>query len=322
MKYLLIISIFTFSIFTACEPAPKKAETKETTVRTVADSIRIEREASAPPAPAYPFQYDLKKPDETFKLSGKLVEISGLSLSPDGQHILAVNDEQGNIFYLDKKDGKIVKTVDFGKSGDYEGVEAVGDRIYVVKNNGDIYRVKDLEKKDPKTKDYNTDLNSSFDVEGLGYDAINNQLLLACKGKAGDGEDMKGKRAVYGFDLEDNKLAKRPIYLIDRNKIGKYFKSDGVSQRLVDFLTPQYASDAFGPSGIAIHPKTSDICIISSVGKLFLILNRSGDIVYMEKLDASIFLQPEGICFDKNGTLYISSEGKSGKGRLFKFYPN
>ncbi|MEO1259403.1 MAG: SdiA-regulated domain-containing protein [Bacteroidota bacterium] len=319
MKYLFIL-ISAFSLWTACEPAPKSTTPNETTSQVGADSAAAKKVTNASALPRYKFRYDLKNPDETIKLSSKLVEISGLSLSPDGQHIIAVNDEEGKIFYLNKKTGEIEKTVKFGKSGDYEGLETVDDKIFVVKNNGDIYRVKDLDKEEPKTKDYNTELNSSFDVEGLGYDAKSNQLLLACKGKAGDGDNMKGKRAVYSFDLEQHKLSKQPAYLIDRNTIGKYFKSDGVSQQLVDLLTPEYASDAFGPSGIAIHPKTSDICIVSSVGKLFLILDRSGKIVYMQKLDASIYRQPEGICFDKDGTLYISSEGKGGKGRLFKFY--
>ena len=218
--------------------------------------------------------------------------------------------------------GKIERELKFSKNGDYEGIEAVGNKIYVVKNNGDVFRVKNLEKDEPKTKTYNTDLNSKYNVEGLGYDAAQNSLLLACKGKAGDGKDLKGNRAVYAFDLEEDKLQKQPVYVVDRDKIEAHFKSETASQRLLDFLTPQYASNAFAPSGIAIHPETSDIYIISSVGKLLVILTPIGEIRYMEKLDASIYKQPEGICFDKDGTLYISSEGKGGRGKLYQFSQN
>ena len=321
------LPLLTILLFFACEPTQKKGI--ETTVPP-ADSTAVkvdtglfETKRDVPPPPlTYQFPYDLSKPNGNFKLSNRLTEISGLSLSPDGQELVAVNDEQGKIFYLNKKNGEIEREVKFGKAGDYEGIESVGDKIYVVKHNGDIYKVKDLDKDKPEAKEYSTKLDSKYDVEGLAYDAAHNRLLLVCKGKAGDGKDMKGVRAVYGFDLEENKLDKEPAYTVDREKIKDHFKSNNVSQRLIDVFTPEYASDAFGPSGIAIHPKTSDICIISSVGKLLVILSPSGEIKYMEKLDASIFKQPEGICFDTDGTLYISTEGKGGRGRLFRFSQN
>lgn len=330
MKLPVIFFAITFSFF-ACDPTPKSqtGENAEATTQPEEETVQADtipaaqkKDAFAPPPANYEFPYDLTKPDDEYKLSKKLTEISGLSLSPDGQQLVAVNDEQGEIFYLNKTNGDIEREVKFNHSGDYEGIEAVGEKIYVLKSNGDLYKVKDLDKDKPDVKDYDTKLNSKFDVEGLGYDAATNRLLLACKGKAGDGKDMKGTRAVYGFDLEKDELEKEPVYIIDRKKIKDHFESDNISQKLLDVFTSDYASDAFAPSGIAIHPKTSDICIISSVGKLLVILSPIGEIKYMEKLDASIFKQPEGICFDKDGTLFISTEGRGGRGKIFRFSQN
>ena len=334
----LLFPFLLLFFITACEPTakketiepPKVEEPANQTDTTPAATIQTDTtpapvtqsKKSVAPPPAYQFRYDLSAPDKTFKLSKKLIEISGISLSPDGQHLIAVNDEQGKIFYLNKENGKIEKEVKFGPNGDYEGIETVGEKIYVVRNNGDIFRVKNLDDEKPKTKEYNTDLNSNYDVEGLGYDEINNWLLLACKGKAGEKKDMKGKRAVYAFDLEDNKLKKQPVYIIDRNEIGEHFKSEGFSQGLVNAVSPDHASDAFAPSGIAIDPKTSDICLVSSVGKLFIVLSPIGPIKYMQKLESSLFKQPEGICFDGEGHLYISSEGRNGRAKIFRFSPN
>lgn len=325
--FLLIILLVV-----ACEPTSKKESAKAPSAEIAADetisdttsspSIQSKKSIAPPPSEDYKFPYDLSAPDQTFKLSKKLTEISGLSLSPDGKQLVAVNDEQGKIFFLNKENGKIEKEVKFNSSGDYEGIESVNDKIYVVKSNGDVFRVKDIKNEKSKTKEYNTDLNSKYDVEGLGYDEINNQLLLACKGKAGDKKDMKRKRAVYAFDLEEHKLKKQPAYVIDRDEIGKQFKAENFSEELVDALSSDYASDAFAPSGIAIHPKTYDICMVSSVGKLFIVLSPIGTIKYMQKLDSSLFKQPEGICFDNNGDLYISSEGKNGRAKLFQFSPN
>ncbi len=319
MKLYPILFLATMLLF-SCKPNQEKKENAEPRPLEQLDTATLATPTQTPPAlPAFQMPYNLSKPDRTSRLSNKLVEISGLSLSPDGQSLIAVNDEQGKIFYLDKNNGEILRTVKFGKGRDYEGIEAVGKKIYVVESNGTIHKISKLNKEEPSTKSFDNKLNSKYDVEGLAYDPATNRLLLACKGKAGDGKKLKGSRAVYAFDLNENELLDEPVYLINRKTIGKYFEADGISQKLVNLLAPEYASDAFAPSGIAIHPKTSDICIISSVGKLFIILNPHGQILHIEKLESAIFKQPEGICFDKNGTLYISTEGKGGKAKLYQF---
>ena len=75
----------------------------------------------------------------------------------------------------------------------------------------------------------------------------------------------------------------------------------------------------FMPSGIAIHPDTKDVFLISSVGKLLVVLNKNGKIIDMAPLKRSLFRQPEGITFDKEGNMFISSEGRGKKGYILKF---
>lgn len=272
--------------------------------------------------PKYQFPYQLDQPDKTFKLSSKLVEISGLSTSNDQNYLLAVNDEQGKVFFVDKNNGEIKEEHKFHKSGDYEGVEMVDGILYAVRNSGTVIEVKNIGQKDQETESYNTDLNAQYDVEGLGYDARHHRLLLACKGKAGIGEHFRHTRAVYGFDLEDKKLEKDPVWLIDRREIRAYAeKKSGKTPKLIEILDNDSSKAAFAPSGIAVHPKSKDIYLISSIGKVLIVINPKGKILYLEKLDESIFRQPEGICFEADGTLFISSEGKGGRGRIFQFNP-
>ena len=57
----------------------------------------------------------------------------------------------------------------------------------------------------------------------------------------------------------------------------------------------------------------------SSVKKILMIFNEAGEIFHLEKLDKKIHPQPEGMTFDKDGTLYIANEGKSGKGSISRF---
>ena len=108
-------------------------------------------------------------------------------------------------------------------------------------------------------------------------------------------------------------MIKEPVYYIDRRLFNGKFKKETNYQKMEKSFDKKDKAADFGPSGIAIHPKTREIYIISSVGKLLVILDKKGNLKYFEKLNADIFKQPEGICFEQDGTLYISSEGKSGK---------
>ena len=217
-KICLFLALAAF--FVNCENTESNNQTETApTAETVASE-----ENSEPPLPKYNLKYDINNPSASFKLPGRLVEISGLGMSPDGNFLLAHNDEQGKIFYINKSNGEVEKEIKFHKSGEYEGIESAGEYIYVVRNTGTIYEVRNPDTDDQKTEPYNTDLNGANDVEGLGFDSKNNRLLLACKAKAGDGNEFKRKRAIYGFDLNTKKLIKEPVFLIERDRIKNYIQ--------------------------------------------------------------------------------------------------
>jgi uncharacterized protein YjiK len=264
--------------------------------------------------------YRLDEPDAVFGLSYRLEEISGLSISPDGESLIAINDELGVIFFLSKNSGKILRTINFGKSGDFEGIEAVGDTIYTVKSNGNIYKIANTANAKTEAIHFKTKLSAKNNVEGLGYDSVHHYLLLACKGTSEEGAS-KDKRAIYAFDLAKNELLKSPILLIDRKVILKEYQKKREYNKLEKFLGMDKLAKTFSPSGISIHPITKDYYLLSSIGKLLLVLNQQGELKYIEKLNSSIFNQPEGICFDSSGVMFISSEGKGGNGRLFRLDP-
>jgi hypothetical protein len=152
-------------------------------------------------------------------------------------------------------------------------------------------------------------------------------LLIACKGSPSLTKEnpYKGCRAVYSFDLEKEKLLEDPVYLIDLREIDSYRDEDSFTQfsrklaRILGVADP-YAN--FRPSGIAIHPLTEEIYIISSIGKLMIVLDRDGFILDVQALDPNLFRQPEGICFSPDGELYISNEGMGGRGYILKFKPD
>ncbi|UXP33453.1 SdiA-regulated domain-containing protein [Reichenbachiella agarivorans] len=254
--------------------------------------------------------YDFKNPTSKYYLPYVLEEVSGLSYLDDGI-LVCVQDEDGKVFFYDHKERKLIREVRFADGGDYEGIQVVGDSIYVAESNGDLYKflANDEGKKSIKM---NTDLKKKNDVEGLAYDSKTGKLIIACK-ESGDlkDRDVKG-RAFYSFDLNKREIDPRPTFTITSSDIKKYLESQ------VDFEYDENRLN-FMPSGIALHPTQDIFYIIASTGKLLLMVNRQYQIVGSVPLDPRLFGQPEGICFAPNGDLFISNEGQGDRGYILKF---
>lgn len=269
--------------------------------------------------------YKLDEPAETYEMPSILEEISGLTISTDEQFLYAVQDEKGIIFKLSKSSGEVLEKIKFHKDGDYEGIEVVRDKIYVVKSTGTIYEVTNPGAVNQQMKKFNDFLERENDVEGLAYDAKNNRLLLACKGMPATGESfdiIRYKKVIYAFDLNTKTFLPDPVYTIQLEEIRKYLDSHTSLkeyEKLVEFFSSGKDNLSFNPSAIAIHPKSGAIYVSSSIGKVLIVLSDTGKVLHIEKLRKKVHAQPEGLAFDKEGTLYISNEGKGGKAKIHKF---
>ncbi len=257
--------------------------------------------------------YDLNNPEKC-ALPYSLIEISGLTLHEDDSTFYAVNDEKGLIYQLEACE--IANRYDFGNDGDYEGIELVNNTMYIVKSNGKI-SVYDMNNQSEETI-YGNKLTGDNDVEGLGYDPELNLLLLACKADAHLKKEkkLKNTRAVYAFDLESEALIEQPFLLITEKAIEGFLMSksnEDFPKRLLNRAL------RFSPSAIAKHPVNGYYYLLSSVGKTMLVIDRENEIIDIQFLDPSSFTQPEGICFDRRGTMYISNEGMYFGGNVLRF---
>ena len=269
------------------------------------------------------FPYSINQPDAVFELPGELREISGLSLCDDGEHLVAHNDEEGIIFVLSKKDGRVEKKIVFWDEGDYEGIEVVGDDAFVIKSNGNIYQVRNFLKDDhPQTIKHRSFLNKENDVEGLGYDAARHALLVGCKGKGVDEKGGKLKKAIYAFSLDSMQMQRKPVYVLelkDIQQLLEHYPEGTAHKKICETFAPGTNEMRFNPSAIAVHPLNRNIYLTSSTGKMLMVMDPGGRLLFIEKFKKSVHPQPEGLCFDKDGTLYIADEGKKGQGRIYRF---
>jgi uncharacterized protein YjiK len=273
---LIIAGIITIFFLYACQPKKKNQEEKQE---------EIFQNVSLP--------YDFENPSEKFILPKSLKEISGLSFYKNNQ-LACVNDEQGKVFMYDFVKKEIVDKIPFGKDGDYEGIEVVGDEVFILKSNGKLKSFKigvpferEIDCSDPDVLEY----------EGLAYDPKTKNLLLAAKERVKDKDD---KKMIYAYDFERKVL----------------FKNIAIPE---EQIKDEVSGKKFNPSGIAISPTTGQVFIIASDGKKLLVLSKDGQKEALISLNSKTFVQPEGICFTPNGDLFIASEGKDSDGYILKF---
>ncbi len=255
--------------------------------------------------------YNLDKPSKTIKLPSELREISALSYYKDNL-LAAVQDENGIIYMINYKSGKIEQKIKIEAFGDFEGIEIVDSLVYMMKSNGNIIRVSNFMSESPVIEKFNLAFSSKNDCEGLGYDAQKNNLLIACKGKSALADnrqkdlhlpELKKYRAIYSLDIKNMQLDAKPAFLLKKKEYEKISKTDD-----------------FKPSAVAVHPISENIYILASAGKLLVVLDQNGNYLEHIQLDSKIFRQPEGICFSPDGEkLFISNEGKGKKGNVLIF---
>jgi uncharacterized protein YjiK len=240
--------------------------------------------------------YDFSDPAIVHALPDDLEEISGLTLL-DADRLGAVQDEEGDVYIIDWRTGDILAHPDFGKDDDYEAIERVDDRLYVLRSDGTLFILTNWED-DPDTDRVDTGLKQRNDTEGLAYDSVRNQLLILCKEDPGKG--LGKVRAVYAFDLETHELGDEPLFTIPLSA----FEPDG---------------EDFKPSALAVHPITGDVYLLSSVRQLVVVLDPAGTLKAAWQLPADLLPQPEGLAFRPNGDMFVASEGDGGTGILVLF---
>ena len=253
--------------------------------------------------------YDINNYSKKYILEKELTEISGLSYYKKNQ-LACVEDEDGKVFIYDLKRKKIIQTIKFGKKGDYEGVETVGKEVFVLRSDGKVFNFSMQDAPDVEATSWKTPLSEKNDVEGFGYVKEEGHLLLACKEKSKvDDKKSKGK-AIYRFDIKTKQLISKPFVDLKIEKLNDFLESKQVKFKKIK---------EFKPSAVATHPKTKQTFVVASVGKLLVILGKDRDLKHVIPLDPKMFLQPEGICFAPDATMYISSEGQDGEGYILEF---
>ena len=274
------------------------------------DKAESKKEEEGPkPVSLQSTDYDLLKPVKSWALSDSLAEISGITFLKN-ERLIAIEDIHPILYEIKLGDtmGSIINKLEFRETDkekfDFEDLAAVGDTVYALWSHGAIFKI--IKQKQKFTSErMKTWLKKENNTEGLAYDPISGNLLVACKDDAGLEDVKKTTRAIYEFDIKADSLKPDPFMLIKKNDF------ENVAGEKVDFY----------PAAIAVHPVSHDIFIVSTKDtKCIAQFSHDGKLKAFDYLEKEMLPQPEGICFDTKGDLYISTQARHGKSSyVYKF---
>ncbi len=255
--------------------------------------------------------YNLKEPNKKYYLPYALSEVSGLTFMEPAT-LLMVEDEGGEVYEYNLDSSKIVNSIRFTRSGDFEGIEIIGDTVHVLESNGKIYKFAYTKNDVAKAKVIKTPLDERNNTEGLGYDPHLEKLLIATK-EDGDYKNHKVKgRAVYSVNPHTGIMDSTELFSISTSTLTRFFET-------VKKQPYEKERFKFEPSSVAYNPIDKNYYVLASVGKLLLVINKEGQIISSYPILPRVLNQPEGLCFAPNGDMYICSEGEGDKGFVLRF---
>lgn len=234
-----------------------------------------------------------------WRLPGRLREISGLALAPDGR-LFAVTDERAFVYELDYSEGKIVKQFGLGDPilhGDFEGIAILGRTFWLMTSDGTLFAAPEGEDgRNVRFQQYETGAGEYCELEGLAQDRAAQTLIMACKETRSGRDELK----ISEWSVSSRAVEHRRDVSVPERQI-----ADMLDEKRIN------------PSGIALDPRTGEWLLVAARQRALLRLSADGE------LSRAIILpkkgrhpQAEGIEMTRDGRMLIADEGGDGRARL------
>ena len=249
--------------------------------------------------------YDLNKP-EVYAMPAALQEISGIAFNnSNAGTVYAQQDEDGKIFVL-KPGDKAATVIKFGKKGDYEDIGIHNDTVVMLRSDGTLYLFSLKEVNDGAAGAVSEikDAVPAGEYEAMYADDTDGTIYVLCKECPGSkkSKEMTG----YKISIPTAGALTTAAFTIDETPI--------------EALTGE-KKGKLKPSALTKNKQTDEWYILSAINKMLLVTDAAWKVKAVYPLSpASLFMQPEGIAFDRDNNLYISSEGDgTSAGTILKF---
>lgn len=221
-------------------------------------------------------------------LEEQLHEISGQSFDEQGR-LWTHNDEDGEIYELDTANFKVTNTIQFGEGGDYEGISIWKEHAYIVSSQKQLTSF-NLNSPDILNTSSLKGLPLVCELESI---LVNDMgVFTMCKTTA-----TTPNYLLYRF--EDPRKLSRPKAVIDFSPC-------------INTILTSHGHKAFDALPTDIEFSQGDSCwlILTNKPAFLFIFHENGGLKSYFSIEKDLLNQPEGVSVDKDGRIWISSEGK------------
>lgn len=249
--------------------------------------------------------YDLNKPVK-YNMPDDLTEISGIAFrNGKADSIYAEEDETGKVYYF-KLGDKQIRHSKFGKSGDYEDIAILGERMILLRSDGTlfVFPFKSVRNAEIPNVQKVENILPAGEYEGMYADEKAGLLYVLCKHPLVDKGHNEGIVSIFKFSA-----AGLPVPAGNAD----------IAVKEIEALSGQ-RKIKFHPSAFAKNQVTNEWYVVSSVNRMIVVTDAAFKVKAVYPINSSLFIQPEGIAFDNQRNLYISNEGdKVTPGTVLKF---
>lgn len=256
--------------------------------------------ASAQSAPSGALRgYDLAgEPSARVELPADLAEVSGLAFTSDGR-LLAHGDETAMVYQIDWPSGKVVKRFGVGSGrspllGDFEDIQVVGDRLFLVTSDGELVEAK--EGADGETVPVvrrSRGVDGTCEVEGMSWDEQSSAMLLLCKQTSG--KQWKDRLVILAVNPATGEFEREPRLTVSQDELRRVT-----------------GAKRFSGSAMVRHPRTGSLILVAGPQHTYAEIDASGKVLGGGQLVESRHAQPEGLAIADDLTLLISDEAAGG----------
>jgi uncharacterized protein YjiK len=237
-----------------------------------------------------PIGYEINEPAKVM-LPADLDEISGMVYYPADTSVFAICDDKGSVYKISLTANRQISKWKFGPGEDYEDVVLLDSTFYIMQSNGDMHVVRIRGMDSVLTETFTCTLPGENEFEGLYYEPDSARLVLVCK-ECEEDDDKDDQLSAYAFNPATGIFEG----LFWRMDVRPAFQLSGQERK------------RFKPAAAAIHTRTGDLYILSSINNLLVSTDRKGQIKAAWKLPPKWYKQPEGLAFTPSGGMLISNE--------------
>ncbi len=247
-----------------------------------------------------PPNYNFSNP-EIMKLDNKLKEISGISWDKKRDVFFAEQDNTDKLFMLERDTKHIIQVDSLGDRGEYSDVAVVDSIPYILRSDGVLFKCAISSVGGSALIELARLPKEENGFESMFYDLSREALIII--GKTGPTEN-DDKINAYAYYIDSIGLDQKPVFQIDK--------------RIITQLSPRKSSE-LEPTAAAVNPLQQKIYILSSSSRQLVITDMNGKPEGVYVLIPGMFPDPTGICFQKDGGMYICNKGGAGSPTMLKF---